>query len=211
MQSNYAASRIQKESHQSKCLSHFSALSAQLPYSSSLQIGSDETVNTVYTPFTMPISWGKEKKYRSDRNFFREALSMYRILIVEDNTTFRQSLKEILLGEFPSMVVEEAADGKEALRKVDAFRPDIIFMDIKLPGENGLELTKRIKADDHRIIVIILTSYDLPEYRQAADQYGADYFLSKSSSSGKEIASLVESILSDQGIDSDSPKSRDRS
>jgi len=159
----------------------------------------------------MPISWGKEKKYRSDRNFFREALSMYRILIVEDNTTFRQSLKEILLGEFPSMVVEEAADGKEALRKVDAFRPDIIFMDIKLPGENGLELTKRIKADDHRIIVIILTSYDLPEYRQAADQYGADYFLSKSSSSGKEIASLVESILSDQGIDSDSPKSRDRS
>lgn len=159
----------------------------------------------------MPISWGKEKTYRSDRNFFREALSMYRVLIVEDNTTFRQSLKEILLGEFPSMVVEEAADGKEALRKVDAFRPDIIFMDIRLPGENGLELTKRIKADDHRITVIILTSYDLPEYRQAADQYEADHFLSKSSSSGKEIASLVESILSDQGIDSDSPKSRDRS
>ena len=136
---------------------------------------------------------------------------MPRVLIVEDNTTFRQSLKELLLGEFPSIMVEEAEDGKEALRKVDAFRPDIIFVDIKLPGENGLKVTKRIKADDHRIIVIILTSYDLPEYRQAADQYGADYFFSKSSSSGKEIVSLVESILSDQGIDSDSPKSRDRS
>ena len=136
---------------------------------------------------------------------------MSRILIVEDNTTFRQSVKEVLLAESPSMVVEEAAEGKEALRKVDAFRPDIIFMDIKLPGENGLELTKRIKAGDPRITVIILTSYDLPEYRQAADQYGADYFLSKISSSGKEIASLVQSILSDQGIDSDSPKSRDRS
>lgn len=184
---------------------------AQLPYSSSLQIGSDPTVNTVYTPFTISISWGKERIYKSDRNFFREALSMSRILIVEDNTTFRQSVKEVLLAESPSMVVEEAAEGKEALRKVDAFRPDIIFMDIKLPGENGLELTKRIKAGDPRITVIILTSYDLPEYRQAADQYGADYFLSKISSSGKEIASLVQSILSDQGIDSDSPKSRDRS
>ena len=136
---------------------------------------------------------------------------MSRILIVEDNATFRQSLKEVLLTEFPSIVVEEAADGKEALRKVDVFRPEIIFMDIKLPGENGLELTKRIKAGDPGITVIILTSYDLPEYRQAADEYGADYFLSKSSSSGREIASLVESILSDQGIDSDSPKSSDRS
>lgn len=136
---------------------------------------------------------------------------MLTTLIVEDNTTFRQSFKEILLSRFPLMVVEEAAEGKEALQRLDALRPDIIFMDIKLPGETGLELTKKIKAHDPKIIIIILTSYDLPEYRQAAHQYGANYFLSKHTSTGGEILELVESILSDLDIDPSGAKSRDTS
>lgn len=136
---------------------------------------------------------------------------MLTTLIVEDNTTFRQSFKEILLSRFPLMVVEEAAEGKEALQRLDALRPDIIFMDIKLPGETGLELTKKIKAHDPKIIIIILTSYDLPEYRQAAHQYGANYFLSKHTSTGSEILELVESILSDLDIDPSGAKSRDTS
>ena len=126
---------------------------------------------------------------------------MLRTLIVENNITFRKSLKEILLSRFPSLVVEEAADGKEALQKVHDFRPGIIFMDIKLPGKTGLELTKQIKAHDPKIIIIILTSYDLQEYRQAADRYGANYFLSKHTSTRAKILELVESVLSDQGID----------
>jgi CheY-like chemotaxis protein len=47
--------------------------------------------------------------------------------------------------QFPSIVIEEAAEGNEALRKVDTFFPDLIFMDINLPGENGLLLTQRVK------------------------------------------------------------------
>ncbi|NVM22605.1 MAG: response regulator transcription factor [Desulfobacterales bacterium] len=125
---------------------------------------------------------------------------MFRTLLVDDNSAFRQSFKEILHVRFPLMVIEEATEGKEAMQKVHAFRPNLVFMDIKLPGENGLELTKRIKAHDPGIIVIILTSYDLPEYRRAAPQYGADYFLSKDSSSGNEVVSLVESVLSGQTI-----------
>lgn len=132
---------------------------------------------------------------------------MVKTLIVEDNASFRQSLKEILCKRFPFMVVAEAADGKEALQKVDAFLPDLIFMDIKLPGENGLELTKKIRTYYPKIIIIILTSYDLPEYREAAYQYGANYFVSKSSSTREEILALVESILSDLGLDFDGPNS----
>jgi len=119
-----------------------------------------------------------------------------RTLIVEDNATFRQSFKGILCTGFPLMVIEEAADAKEALQKVNTFRPDLIFMDIKLPGESGLKLTEKIRANDSSVIIIILTSYDLPEYRQAAQQYGANYFISKDSSSREEILELVECILS---------------
>ena len=68
-------------------------------------------------------------------------------------------------------------------------------MDIKLPGENGLELTAKIKAKYPDVVVIILTSYDTPEYRQAAVQAKANHFLSKGSSSKEGILALVESVL----------------
>ena len=131
---------------------------------------------------------------------------MFKTLIVEDNATFRQSLKATLETEFPLMVIEEAEDGKEAMERVTTFRPDLIFMDIKLPGETGLDLTKRIKTNDTSIVIIILTSYDLPEYREAAQQYGADYFVSKGSSTREEILELVRSISSNRGLDSHGPE-----
>lgn len=116
-------------------------------------------------------------------------------LIVEDNAIFRRSLKEVLRTRFPAMAIEEAGDGKEALSKVQTFLPDLIFMDIKLPGENGLELTRKIKSRDQSKVVIVLTSYDLPEYREAAYQSGANYFFTKGLATGDEIMDLVESIV----------------
>ena len=92
---------------------------------------------------------------------------MCKILIVEDSVTFRQRLKESLCSRFPTMEIEEEPDGRDLLNKIDTFDPKIVFMDIRLPGENGLELTKKIKKNYPDIIIVILTSYDLPEYRQA--------------------------------------------
>jgi DNA-binding NarL/FixJ family response regulator len=62
-----------------------------------------------------------------------------------------------------------------------------------LPGENGLELTKKIKANYPGITVVVLSGYDLPEYRQAALQSNADHFVSKDSNTSDFLA-LVESI-----------------
>ena len=107
---------------------------------------------------------------------------MCKTLIVEDNVTFRQMLKESLWSRFPTMEIEEEPDGRDLFNKIDSFHPKIIFMDIRLPGENGLELTKKIKKKFPDIIIVILTSYDLPEYRQAARESMADYFVSKGSS-----------------------------
>jgi len=121
---------------------------------------------------------------------------MTKILIVEDSPFFRQLLKETLQSRFPSVEVMEAIDGQEALKKIDASLPDLVFMDIKLPGESGLELTRRIKARYPNIRILILTSYDFPEYREAASQYGANHFLSKGTTTKDQILNLVQSILS---------------
>jgi DNA-binding NarL/FixJ family response regulator len=121
------------------------------------------------------------------------AMKKFTILIVDDNGPFRQALKERLQMSFPTVAIEEVADGGEVLQEVDAFLPDVILMDIKLPGENGLELTKKIKAAHPDITIFILTSYDMPEYREAAFQYGADRFLAKTSLNPKELEEFVKS------------------
>ncbi len=103
-----------------------------------------------------------------------------RFLIVEDNDHYRNFLKNIIQEDFSDITeIEEAADGREALEKVDSFIPDLIFMDIRLPDENGLELTRKIKAARPDTDIVILTYYDLPEYREAAFRYGANAFLVK--------------------------------
>jgi DNA-binding NarL/FixJ family response regulator len=121
----------------------------------------------------------------------------HKILIVEDNLLFRGALKERLEARFPSAIIDEAGDGSEALRKVDILFPEIVFMDIRLPGQGGLQLTRRIKRDYPDIRVVILTDYDLPEYREAAIQYGASWFIAKAEVNFEEVAALVKSTCPD--------------
>ena len=118
---------------------------------------------------------------------------MCKVLIVEDNAAFRATLREVLHSHFPVMRIEEEPDGSGLFSRMDAFHPNIVFMAIRLPGENGLELTKKIKMIYPNVTVVILTSYDLPEYRQAALQSKADHFVSKDTSTS-DLFALVESI-----------------
>ncbi len=116
-----------------------------------------------------------------------------KILIVDDNGSFRQAFKQSLQESFPTIAIDEVADGDEASQKVDTILPDLIFMDIRLPGENGLELTKRIKATHPNITILILTSYDIPEYRDAASQSGADGFFAKATCNLRDLEDLIKS------------------
>ncbi len=127
---------------------------------------------------------------------------MKRILIVEDNAFFMQFLKETMHFRFPSIDMFEAANGEEAIQKIKTLSPEAILMDLRLPGENGLELTKKIKAQYPGIIIVILTNYDLPEYREAAYQCGADHFVSKDS-----FLSIIGSILTNHDTEKDNSNS----
>jgi DNA-binding NarL/FixJ family response regulator len=121
-------------------------------------------------------------------------------MLIEDNSPFRSVFKEGLKSRFPSMAISEAVDSKDALNKIGAIPPDLIFMDIRLPGESGLELTRRIKMDHPEITIIIFTSHNFPEYRETAVRYKADYFLSKTSVATEEIFKLVRIILLEKGF-----------
>lgn len=132
----------------------------------------------------------------------------YRTLIIDDHASFRQYIKELLIERFPTVFIGEAEDGNEALDKVDILRPDLIFMDIKLPGKNGLELTRIIKEKYPRTKIVVITNHDLLEYREAASEYGADYFIPKGSMDEDGIAALVESFLLDRDIETDDTKEK---
>ncbi len=119
---------------------------------------------------------------------------MVRVLLVEDNRNFREAFKLNLCELLPNLLIDEAENADEALQKVNAAPPHLIFMDIRLPGMNGLQLTRRIKKDFPTIRVVMLTGYDLPEYRQASVQYGAEGFFVKESLAWEEVKDLVESI-----------------
>jgi DNA-binding NarL/FixJ family response regulator len=68
-------------------------------------------------------------------------------------------------------------------------------MDIGLPGKNGLELTREIKGIHPNLVINIFTSYDVVEYREVAEAYGADRFLLKGALTGAEIAAMVKAVI----------------
>jgi DNA-binding NarL/FixJ family response regulator len=122
-------------------------------------------------------------------------ICMYKTLVVEDNAVFRETLVALLNNRFTRMQIESAGDGRLAMEKYSAFFPNLVLMDIRLPGESGLELTRKIRLTNQDVKIVILTSHDAPEYRQAATKNGANFFISKSNTSSEEIICLVELLL----------------
>jgi DNA-binding NarL/FixJ family response regulator len=123
-----------------------------------------------------------------------EPAQCFAALIVEDNDLYRNQLRERIANLFPTMTIGEARNGPDALQKIGVRLPDLIFMDIHLPGENGLKLTQKIKAVYPAVAIVILTSYDMPEYQEAALQHGACDFICKDALGYDRIEKLVGSI-----------------
>ncbi len=121
---------------------------------------------------------------------------MNRLLLIDSNTFFRQALRDILSFKFPFLIIEEAESGWEGRQKVTQFRPQLVFMDIQFPEEDGFQLACKIQAENPAIIVAIFTSYDLEEYRTAALQAGINQVIPKNIWSGQGILALVEALLS---------------
>jgi CheY-like chemotaxis protein len=119
---------------------------------------------------------------------------MLKTLVVDDNEEFRQTLVEILYKCYPTIKIVEAVSGKEAREKAKILIPNFVFMDIRLPDENGLDVSKHLKYCYPDIDIVVMSSFNLPEYRNAATRLGAIHFLAKDSLS-KNICFLLNHRL----------------
>jgi DNA-binding NarL/FixJ family response regulator len=104
-----------------------------------------------------------------------------RVLLADDQPLVRAGLRTLLESSDDIEVVGEAATGGEAVEGAHAARPDVVLMDIRMPGLDGLEATRRIVADERLagVRVVVLTTFDLDEYVYRALRLGAAGFLAK--------------------------------
>lgn len=114
---------------------------------------------------------------------------MIRVLLADDQTLVRAGFRSILDGEDGIEVVGEAGDGAEAVRLARQLRPDVVCMDIRMPGVDGLAATREITAGSG-VRVIILTTFDLDDYVYGALRAGASGFLVKDT----EPAELIHGV-----------------
>jgi DNA-binding NarL/FixJ family response regulator len=119
-------------------------------------------------------------------------MSAIRVVLAEDQPMVRAGFRALLDSRADVEVVGEAATGSEALEQVRAERPDVVVMDIRMPGMDGLEATGRITSDPALATtrVLVLTTFELDEYVFGALDAGASGFLLK----GGELADLVHAI-----------------
>ena len=101
------------------------------------------------------------------------------ILLVDDHDQVRTSLKNWLGATFPDHEFIEAKSGEEAVVVASEKKPGLILMDIGLPGMNGIEATRQIKAELPETQVVMLTIHDAPDYRREAEEAGACAFVGK--------------------------------
>ncbi|GEA14102.1 DNA-binding response regulator [Moorella sp. E308F] len=113
-----------------------------------------------------------------------------KVLIVDDHTLFRAGLKALLSFQEDMQVVGEAGNGEEALKLIRCLRPDIVLLDIAMPGLDGLAVTRQIKDYHEGIKVLILTQHENREYLLPALKMGASGYVLKRAAADELVAAI---------------------
>ncbi len=124
---------------------------------------------------------------------------MTTVLIVDDQSLQRYGFRMLLEATAEIEVVGEAAHGAEAVRRAADLRPDVVLMDVRMPGMDGIEATRRIVASGGRSRVLVLTTFDLDEYAHAALRAGASGFLLKDARP-EELLSGIRAVASGDAV-----------
>jgi DNA-binding NarL/FixJ family response regulator len=109
-------------------------------------------------------------------------LETIRVLVVDDHPVVRQGVRSVLANHPDIQVIAEAENAPSLFANLESLKPDVVLLDIRLPGQNGIEITQQIKREHPEVKVVILTTYDDDEYLFGALRAGAEGYLLKSAS-----------------------------
>ena len=122
-----------------------------------------------------------------------------RVILADDHAVVRKGIREFLEMGGGVTVVAEASDGLEAMRLIREHRPDVAVLDIQMPGQSGIEVTRAIRAERLSVGVLILTAFDDPPYVKAVLQAGANGYVLKTADAS-EILEAVRAVHEGQSV-----------
>ena len=124
-------------------------------------------------------------------------MSPIRILLADDHAVTREGMRRLLEAEPDMVVVGEAADGEAAVRLAQAVRPDILLLDIKMAGLDGIQVARRLGQQLPATRIVVLTGYDDAQYAPALARLGVQGYLSKTASA-REVVSAIRAVHAGQ-------------
>jgi len=130
---------------------------------------------------------------------------MLKVFIADDSQLVRDRLKELLAEKGSIDVVGESGDAEEAILAIRRLNPDVVILDIRMPGGGGLPVLTDIESRKPSPVVIVLTSYPYPQYREAYLTAGADYFFDKIKDIQQMTDVLVELAQKHRGAPDEQP------
>lgn len=120
-------------------------------------------------------------------------MSALRVFLADDHTLFREGVRALLERQPSISVVGEAGDGREALKRIEETSPDLVIMDIVIPGLNGIEVTRQIRKTQPDVKVLVLSMYDDQEYAYEVLRAGASGYIQKDTV-GQELINAIEVV-----------------
>ena len=120
-----------------------------------------------------------------------------RVLIVDDSKIVCDGLQQMLINIANVEIVGQVNNGKDAIATISESKPDVVILDIRLPGLSGIDVLKDIRNKKLPIRVIMLTNYTYPQYRKKCKELGADYFFDKVAEI-EEIPNVIAELAKDK-------------
>lgn len=118
-----------------------------------------------------------------------------RVLVVDDQEPFRKAATAVVDSMDGFVVVGSASDGEESVRAVLELRPDLVLMDVNLPGIDGLEATRRVRRLDPAPVVVLVSTYELSDVGDDALRCGASSYITKSEFDSARLLQVWEGVL----------------
>jgi DNA-binding NarL/FixJ family response regulator len=117
-----------------------------------------------------------------------------KVLIVDDSKIVCNGLQQMLINIADVEIVGQAHNAQDAITSISEVKPDVVLLDIRLPGKSGIEVLKDIRAKKLLCRVIMLTNYPYPQYRKKCEELGADYFFDKVTEI-ERIPNVIEELV----------------